>query len=164
MTALTYLAFMRPHVAQLVEDLDLSKWTENALHEAGLPYGFLHTVKAGIDNAFGADDAGHSTCNSANGVETTCDHFLAGSSCVGHVFHRLEAWVDDWDWQQPDAVLYARRQDCNFGKDALICRTGHDLACVLLASRVRAYDDDAWSQILDEVPSLARHCEQIDIV
>jgi hypothetical protein len=98
-----------PHVAQLVEDFDFSERTEHALHEAGFPYGFLHTVETGIHNAFGADDTGHTACNPADGVEPTRHHFLAGGSCVGHVFYRLEAWVDDWDWQQPDAVLYAWR-------------------------------------------------------
>jgi len=155
---------MGPHIAQLIEDLDLSKRTQHALHEAGLSNGLLHAVEAGVDNTFGADDAGHTACDPANGVETARDHFLAGSSCVGHVFHRLEAWIDHWDWQKPDAVLYARRQDCDFGEDALVCRAGHDLVGVLFASSVGTYEDDARTQVLDEVPSLARHREQINVV
>lgn len=41
-----YLAFVRPHVAELVEDFDFAEGTEHALHEAGLSYSLLHAVEA----------------------------------------------------------------------------------------------------------------------
>jgi hypothetical protein len=84
---MTYLALMRPHITQLVEHFDLSKWTEHALHEPRLAYGFLHTIEARIDNAFCANNTSNTTSNPSDRIEAASHHFLTCGSCVSYRFH-----------------------------------------------------------------------------
>ena len=57
-----------------------------------------------------------------------------------------------------------RRQDGDFGEDALVGWAGHDLVRVAFGATVWSNDRDGWSKILDEVPPSPSDGEEVEIV
>lgn len=76
----------------------------------------------------------------------------------------FQPWVDDWDGEEPEAVLHARRQDGDFGEKALVGRARHDLVRIPLTPRIRPHQHHRRTQVLEEMPPLPRDSEEIDVV
>lgn len=162
--ALEILGLVRPLVAELVEHVDVAKGTQDAAHEARFTDCFLDGVEAGADDALGAHDAGDGARHFAEHVVGSRHGLLAGRDGVCELFRGLESWVDDRNGDHPDAVLHTRRKHGNFGEEALICRTRHDLMRISFGSAVGSYNNHGWTEIFDEVPTGACYGEEVGVV
>jgi hypothetical protein len=146
---------VRPLVPKLVEKINFSEWTQNAAHETRFADGLLDVIEPITHNALGA----YHTCNASGHlsehIESSSDTFLGRCHRVGEMLYRLKAWVDDWYWDHPYAMLHAWRKHRDFWKDALICGTGHHLVRIPLGAAVGTNNSNAGTQVFDEVPSSA---------
>jgi hypothetical protein len=142
-----------PLVFQLIEDFNLAERTQNAGHEARFADRALDSVEAGAHGAFGSHHAGDRASDFAKHIVCSRHGFLARCQRVGHLFCGLQPRVDDWHSDHENTVLHGRRQHGNLRKQALVCRSRHDLVWISLTATVGTNEGKCGTKKLDKVPA-----------
>ena len=159
----TDFGFVGPLIAEFVQHVDVAEGGENPAHETRFTHCFLDRVETRADHALGADHARDRRRHLAEEVVRSSDGFLARLHGMGELLRGFEAGIHDRDRDHPDAVLHALREHCDFGEQALIGGTGHDLVLIPFTAAVGSHDHHCWTQVFHEMPACACDGEDVGV-
>jgi hypothetical protein len=89
---------VRPQIAQLIKHIDVSEWTEHALHETRFPNGLLNTVKSRMNDTLRSDNTSHATRDLTEHVETTSYRFLTCGDRACDLFDAFQSRINYGHW------------------------------------------------------------------
>src|SRR5271154_1530562 len=154
---------MSPLVLDLVQDVNITEWTQDAAHESRLADCSLDGVEARANGPFRANNPSDRAGDLTDNIVRTSDGLFACRHCMGNLLCGVKPWVYYRNRKHQNAVLYTLRQHRNLWEDALVRRPSHNLMRIPLAPCVWPNNSNCRAKEFDKVPSCSGDREQINV-
>ena len=159
----TYLRFMSPQIPQLIQNIHIPKRTQDPTHQPRFPHRLLHTLKPAPHHLFRTHHPCHTTRHFAQQIVRPRHGLFPRRHRMRNLFRGFQSRIYHGHRDHHDTMLDTSRQGGDFGEQALVGWTGHDLMGVSLGAGVWTDDDDGGAEVFDEMPAGAGDGEDVGV-